>query len=182
MKSSNEIYAADLSETEIFPVVDSQGKVLGKATRRECHTGSRLLHPVVHLHVLNARGEIYLQKRSAHKFIQPGKWDTAVGGHMDYGETVEQALAREASEELGYTDYQPHHLFTYVLDSEVECELVHTYFTVTDRESFTFDPAEVDEGRFWTVDEIKSAIGKGVLTPNFEQEFLAMVGERALEG
>lgn len=178
MNETNETYAADLSETEIFPVVDKQGNVVGKATRRECHSGSRLLHPVVHLHVLNDRGEIYLQKRSAHKFIQPGKWDTAVGGHMDYGETVEQALEREAREELGYTGYEPQHLFTYVLDSEVEREMVHTYFTITDRESFTFDPSEVDEGRFWSVDEIKAAIGKGVLTPNFEQEFLAIIGER----
>lgn len=106
----NETLAADLSEKEIFPIVDEKGNVIGKATRKECHSGSRLLHPVVHLHVLNANGDIYLQKRSIHKFIQPGKWDTAVGGHMDYGETVEQALARETREELGFTDYEPKHL------------------------------------------------------------------------
>lgn len=118
----NETLAADLSEKEIFPIVDEKGNVIGKATRKECHSGSRLLHPVVHLHVLNANGDIYLQKRSIHKFIQPGKWDTAVGGHMDYGETVEQALARETREELGFTDYEPKHLFSYVYDSDVERE------------------------------------------------------------
>ncbi|MDO4972508.1 MAG: NUDIX domain-containing protein [Bacteroidales bacterium] len=174
----NETLAADLSEKEIFPIVDEKGNVVGKATRKECHSGSRLLHPVVHLHVLNDKGEIYLQKRSAHKFIQPGKWDTAVGGHMDYGETVEEALERETREELGFTGYEPKHLFSYVFDSDVEREMVHTYYTVTDRESFDFDPSEVDEGRFWTVDEVKAAIGTGVLTPNFEDEFLRILGER----
>lgn len=175
----NETLAADLSEKEIFPIVDEKGNVIGKATRKECHSGSRLLHPVVHLHVLNANGDIYLQKRSIHKFIQPGKWDTAVGGHMDYGETVEQALARETREELGFTDYEPKHLFSYVYDSEVEREMVHTFFTITDRKSFDFDPAEVDEGRFWTVEEVRQAIGTGVLTPNFEEEFLRILGEKS---
>ena len=72
---------------ERFPLVDEEGTVVGVATRGACHNGSRLLHPVVHLHVFNAKGELYLQKRPEWKDIQPGKWDTAVGGHMDYGET-----------------------------------------------------------------------------------------------
>ena len=51
-----------------------------------------LLHPVVHLHLFNSRGELYLQKRPEWKDIQPGRWDTAVGGHVDYGETVDEKL------------------------------------------------------------------------------------------
>ena len=94
---------SDNSE-EIFPVVDAAGNVVGKATRGECHGGSMLLHPVVHLHVFNSRGELYLQKRPAWKDIQPGRWDTAVGGHVDYGETIAEALRREVREELGITD------------------------------------------------------------------------------
>lgn len=82
---------------ERFPVVDATGKVLGCATRGECHSGSHLLHPVVHLHVFNSKGEVYLQKRPEWKDIQPGKWDTAVGGHVDYGETPEEALMREVA-------------------------------------------------------------------------------------
>ena len=67
---------------EMFPVVDEQGNITGAATRGECHSGSRLLHPVVHLHIFNTKGELYLQKRPEWKDIQPGKWDTAVGGHF----------------------------------------------------------------------------------------------------
>ena len=66
---------------EMFPVVDEDGNILSAATRGECHSGSKLLHPVVHLHVFNSRGELYLQKRPEWKDIQPGKWDTAVGGN-----------------------------------------------------------------------------------------------------
>ena len=74
MKDNNE---------EMFPIVDEEGNITGAATRGECHNGSKLLHPVVHLHVFNSRGELYLQKRPDWKDIQPGKWDTAVGGHID---------------------------------------------------------------------------------------------------
>lgn len=69
---------------ELFPIVDEEGRVVGKATRGECHSGTHLLHPVVHLHVFNSQGDIYLQRRQEWKDIQPGKWDTAVGGHIDY--------------------------------------------------------------------------------------------------
>ena len=90
-----------MAKEEIFPLVDEAGNLVGSATRKECHSGSMLLHPVVHLHIFNSKGELFLQKRSSLKDIQPGKWDTAVGGHIDLGENVEMALRREAREELG---------------------------------------------------------------------------------
>ena len=104
---------------EFFPLVTEEGDVIGKATRKECHSGSFLLHPVVHLHVFDKAGRLYLQKRSMDKDIQPGKWDTSVGGHIDYGETVEQALRREAREELGLTDFEPFFAFRYTFRSMV---------------------------------------------------------------
>lgn len=96
-----------LNADEYFPLVDEQGAVIGKATRKECHNRTFLLHPVVHLHLFNAKGELFLQKRSLRKDIQPGKWDTAVGGHVDYGESPEEALQREVREEIGITDFTP---------------------------------------------------------------------------
>ena len=117
---------------EIFPIVDEQGRVTGSATRGECHSGSMLLHPVVHLHVLNSKGELFLQRRPDWKDIQPGKWDTAVGGHMDYGETVVQALMREVREELGITDFVPEMIDRYVFESSIEREFVYVFRTVYD--------------------------------------------------
>ena len=105
---------------EVFPLVNEAGEVIGKATRQECHSGSKLLHPVVHLHIFNQKGDLFLQKRSLSKDIQPGKWDTAVGGHVDYGETIEEALRREVREELGVTDFTPQFVQRYVFESAVE--------------------------------------------------------------
>ena len=155
---------------EIFPIVDESGNTIGKATRGECHNGSKLLHPVVHLHLFDSLGRIYLQQRPLWKDIQPGKWDTAVGGHIDYGETVEEALLRETREELGLTGVSTTFLLQYVFESEREKELVHVFRATYDGEVRPSD--ELDGGRFWTIDELKEAFGKGVFTPNFEQEFL----------
>ncbi len=158
------------NQQEIFPIVDKTGKVIGSATRGECHSGSHLLHPVVHLHVFNSHGEVYLQKRPEWKDIQPGKWDTAVGGHIDYGETPEEALVREVREELGMTDFTPERVGLYVFDSQRESELVYVHRTVYDG-PVRPSADELDGGRFWSLDEIRSAIGNGILTPNFESEF-----------
>ena len=155
---------------EHFPLVDETGRVIGSATRGECHNGSRLLHPVVHLHVFNSKGEVYLQKRPEWKDIQPGKWDTSVGGHMDYGETPEQALVREVREELGISDFVPQPRGMYVFDSRRERELVYVNSTVYDG-PITPSADVLDGGRFWTLDEIRAALGQNILTPNFESEF-----------
>lgn len=155
---------------EIFPVVDENGTTVGKATRGECHSGSKLLHPVVHLHLFDSSGRIYLQQRPLWKDIQPGKWDTAVGGHIDYGETVDAALRRETQEELGLTDLSVEFLLKYVFESERERELVHVFRATYDGDVRPSD--ELDGGRFWSLDELREVFGKGVLTPNFEQEYL----------
>lgn len=157
---------------EIFPVVDEEGNVIGEAQRSICHDGkSMLLHPVVHLHVFNQPGQLYLQKRSMQKDIQPGKWDTSVGGHVSPGEPIGEALVREVREELGITAFNPEFIGKYIWQSSRERELVHVFKTITNEVPFP-DETEIEEGRFWTIGEIKNELGKDVFTPNFENEFM----------
>lgn len=155
---------------EIFPIVDGDGAVVGSATRGECHSGSMLLHPVVHLQLFNSKGEIYLQRRPDWKDIQPGRWDTAVGGHVDYGESVEIALRRECREELGIEHFEPKFMCRYIFESSVERELVNSFTTIYDGE--ITPSAELDGGRFWSRKEIDEAIREGRdLTENFVNEY-----------
>jgi isopentenyldiphosphate isomerase/intracellular septation protein A len=162
---------------EMLPLVDDSGKVLGLAKRSECHKGPGKLHPVVHLQIVDGRGSIYLQKRAANKLVQPGKWDSAVGGHVGAGEDLDDALSRELREELGVTklsleaagaSIQP--ILRYRWESDVESELVFS-FIVTYGGPFSPDGKEVEEGRFWSFSDIQANIGKGLFTPNFEHEY-----------
>lgn len=155
---------------EMVPVVEENGLVIGQATRQSVHDGSKLMHPVIHLHIINREGCLYIQKRSMKKDLLPGRWDTAVGGHVVYGETLEEALYREASEELGFRDFNPIFLKSYIWESAREKELVSVFATVG---NFTLKPDndEVTEGRYWNMSEIESNLARGLFTPNFEQEF-----------
>jgi len=157
---------------ELLPVVDEKGKVLGKAPRSMFHfQNEKLLHPVVHLHYFNSKGELYLQYRPMHKKVQPGKWDTAVGGHVTYGENIGDALLRETAEEIGIKGELKINLFEqYIWETEVERELVFLFTTTSDQLPRP-DRKELDGGRFWKVAEIRKSLGKGVFTPNFELEF-----------
>ena len=167
------------NQNELLPLVDAGGNITGKTTRHECHNGSKLLHPVVHLHVFNPQGELFLQHRPKWKCIQPNRWDTAVGGHVDCGETTLQALQRETSEEIGLTSFEPTAVATYVFESPVERELVHVFKTTTKQ---ALSPsAELDGGRFFSEDEIRQRLGTGFFTPNFEQEWQRFFGRYETE-
>jgi isopentenyldiphosphate isomerase/intracellular septation protein A len=168
--------AAGPSE-EMLPLIDETGKVIGVAPRSECHKGPGRLHPVVHLQIVDGRGAMYLQKRADDKEIQPGKWDSAVGGHLAAGEDLDSALARELREELGVTKLsldasgaRVDPILRYRWDTDVESELVFSYI-VTYGGPFSLDGKEVAEGRFWSFADIRANLGKDLFTPNFEHEF-----------
>lgn len=161
---------------EWLPLVNENGEIIGKAPRSLCHRGEKLLHPVIHLHVLNNQKHLYLQKRPLNKLVQPGKWDTAVGGHISFGETLETALKREAWEEIGLQNFSAKLVKTYRWDSELESELVYV-FVSHDYKSIHLHSDEVEEGRFWTQKQLDSNLGKQVFTPNFEYEYQLLKNE-----
>ncbi len=165
-----------MKKEEWLPIVNEKGEIIGKAPRSRCHSGSKLLHPVVHLHIINDQHGFFLQKRSMKKDLLPGMWDTAVGGHIGLGEQVEEALKREAFEELGITDFEACFLGNYVWESERERELVFS-FLCTRYDRIHIDNDEVDEGRFWSSREIQAGIGQNLFTPNFIHEYQLLLKE-----
>ncbi len=159
---------------ELLPIVDEQGNVIGKMTRGKAHDGSKTLHPVVHLHVFNSEGRLFLQHRPHWKFIQPDHWDTATGGHIGYGESIDEALHREVEEELGITQFTPQLICKYVYESQQERELIYVFRTVYDGKVTPSD-TELDGGRFFSPEEIRQLIGKDTFTPNFEYEYVNVI-------
>ncbi len=104
------------------------------------------------------------------KDIQPGKWDTSVGGHLNSGETFEEAVRREMKEELGIENTPVQHLYDYWMRNEVETEFVRTYTCIYNGQ-ITLDADEIADGRFWQLSEIENNLCSNMFTPNFEQEY-----------
>jgi len=153
---------------EIFDLVDEQGRVVGRAPRALCHRTPALLHRAAHVIVTDGAGRIYLQKRSHTKDIQPGKWDTSVGGHVDAGEDFEAGARREMREEIGLAG-DLRFLYRYLWRTACETELVETFLHVARTEP-RIRPEEIDEGRWFTVEEAGTLVARGVATPNLAEE------------
>jgi len=156
-------------QEEYLEVVNEKGETLNSLPRSEIHGNPSLIHKVVHVLVFNSQGGLLLQKRSMEKDVAPGKWDTSVGGHVNSGESLEAAVRREMEEELGIADCALTFRYTYMHSNPYETELVHTYSCIYDGD-IDFQQDEIDEVRSWSLDEIMTAIGTGVLSDNFEHE------------
>ena len=168
------------SDEELLDLVDADNTVIGTVARSRVHGEPALRHRAVHVLVYDDRDRLLLQKRSSAKQIQPGKWDTSVGGHLVAGESYLAAAVREAAEELGLAidaaALAPVHEF--VWRSAVETEHVASY-RIENGGPFRPHPEEVDEVRFWSPEELRGAAGSGALTPMLEHELalLGVIGE-----
>jgi len=83
---------------ESVNVYDPQGRAVGALPRAQAKR-SRLAIGAVNILLVSARGEVLLQRRPEDK-ENGGRWDKTVGGHVDEGETFDEAAVREAGEEL----------------------------------------------------------------------------------
>lgn len=154
---------------EIFDIVDEDDRIIDQASRDQVHGNPSLIHRVVHILVFNSQNELYLQKRAMNKDVQPGKWDTSVGGHVDKGESYRDAAVRELEEELGITGAHLKSLYKYRLRNDYESEYVSSYHCVWDG-AIKINVDEIEEGRFWRLDEIAEKMDSGIFTPNFIDE------------
>ena len=89
--------------SEIFDIFDENNNPTGKtATREECHDpDKRLIHRDIHILIRRDDNKIYLKKRSQYQDLYPGYWETSVTGHVESGESYDDAAYRERREEIG---------------------------------------------------------------------------------
>lgn len=157
---------ADLAPVEVVEVVDSRNRPLAVMSLAAVHA-QQLFHRSVLILVYNPQGKLYLQQRSRRKTVYPGRWDVSASGHVQAGESLEDAARRELFEEL---------------DIQVErlaCKLQVPATPLTGYEFVTVftagrihavprpNPAELDGGMFVDADEMEYLIQDylDVLTP-----------------
>lgn len=130
---------------EIFDVVNERDEVIAPQPRSEVHRLG-LRHRAVHVLVFNARGDIFLQKRSLKKDRQPGVWDSSASGHLASGENYDAAAVRELHEELGCEPARPlERLFKLDAGEETDQEFVWVYRGEAEG-PFALHPDEIERG------------------------------------
>ncbi len=90
---------------ERVAVFDADGRPAGALPRDEAKT-SGLAVGAVNVLLVNARGEVLLQRRPEDK-ENGGRWDKTVGGHVSEGESFDQTAVRETGEELFHDASSP---------------------------------------------------------------------------
>ncbi len=162
---------------EIFDIVDSNDKVIGKATRQECHSNKKLMHRGVDIFIFNSKGQLLLQKRSMKKDLYPGVWASSASGHLDSGETYEEAAERELKEELGIkTKFAPLAKYKCILEKESEIDML---FIGRHDGPFSISREEIDEARFFGMSYIKEkmAAEPEMFSAGFRKAFRVYIGE-----
>jgi isopentenyldiphosphate isomerase len=130
---------------EFFAVVNERDEVIDRQPRSEVHRLG-LLHRAVHVLVFNARGKIFLQKRSLKKDRQPGVWDSSASGHVDSGEDYDTCAVRELREEIGLSLAQPpERLFKLDAGPETDREFVWVYRCESEG-PFALNAEEIETG------------------------------------
>ena len=149
-------------QDELLYVVDEDDNVIRKATRGECHKKG-FLHRVATALVLNKKYEIFVSKRSKTKYYCPSHWSLVIGGHVEFGETYEEAIKRELEEELGIIE-EPVPLGKYIDKTEDEIEIREVFYAITDKK-IKLNKVEFEEGLFMTLEEAEKKIKTNKFIP-----------------
>jgi isopentenyldiphosphate isomerase len=142
---------------EIFDIVNDRDEVIGRMPRAVAHRDGHK-HRAVHVLVFNARGELFLQKRSMTKDTSPGVWDSSASGHVDSGEDYDACAVRELREEIGLTPpAPPRRLFKIDACAETGQEFVWVY-RVESEGPFMLHPEEIERGEWFAPARITESI------------------------
>jgi isopentenyl-diphosphate Delta-isomerase len=136
---------------ELVIVVDEMDTVLSYLPRKVAH-GKKLLHRTISILVFNDKGQVMLQKRSLKKDSNPGKWSNATGGHVNKGESYDQAAQRELLEELKIKN-KPLFKRKILINDPAHFTMTQLY-EINSNGPFEFNPEETDEIKFFTKEEL----------------------------
>ncbi len=156
---------------EDFDVVDEHDHVVETRHRDQVHARD-LRHRAVHILIFNETGDLLLQKRSPWKDRNPGLWDSSTAGHVDAGESYEQAAHRELREEIGIHVAALTPLFKLGCGPETGNEFLQIY-RATHEGPFTPCPKELEGAAFFSPTHVAAWLARSPadFSPIFQMVF-----------
>jgi isopentenyl-diphosphate delta-isomerase len=89
-----------MEQDEWLDLVDENDVVIGRKLRSEVYKEGLQNYRVIHLYILNSKGELWIPRRTAQKKLFPLGLDFSCAGHVESGSTYEDTLKKECLEEL----------------------------------------------------------------------------------
>lgn len=145
-----------LPSVELVQLYDAAGEPAG-ATDRQRMRAENLTHAATAVVVRDPLGRVYVHRRTDTKDVYPGRFDFAAGGVVGAGEDPHHGAVRELAEELGVTGVtlEPIRMARYTDD---HTDYWGHCFTTTYDGPITWQPEEVAEGGWWTLDRLVAAL------------------------
>jgi len=144
-------------------IVNTKNEPVGSATKQEAWREG-LIHRVVRMAIFDTKGRMLVQKRSDQKELFPGRWDNSAAGHVDVGETYEQAALRELHEELGLSGFTLEDLGEYYVEVKDDWRIMKRFtraYKLTLHDPlpvFQLPEDEVASTEWMEVDEVRNLV------------------------
>jgi isopentenyldiphosphate isomerase len=143
-------------------IVDEYDNPIGGASIKEAREKG-LYHRIVRIMVEDEQGRVLLQMRSSTVRAYPSCWDNSAAGHVDEGETYDQAAYRELSEEIGLNNTILEEIGTYTSSQEDGDKQTNRFnkvykAAVEDGTDFVLQEEEVAEVRWFTIADVRAMI------------------------
>lgn len=161
---------------ELIEIVDENGNYTGQVMERKEAHEKNLLHNEIAVFFINDKKQVLLQKRSASKKSNPNKWGSCAG-HVDAGESLEDAALREIKEEMGIEFYLSD--LKILLEKEIKIResnshIVYWYYINCNlsESDFNIQEEELSEVKWFSIDEIINMIKQKDESLVFEEDRL----------
>ena len=151
-------------QEEIVTIVDQENNVTGSAPRSVMRAKG-LPHRATYILVFNAKGELYVQKRTMVKDVYPGYYDVAAGGVVMAGESYEESALRELDEEMGIQGVPLVRLFDFYHQDASNCVWGRAY-SCEYNGKILLQKEEVESGEFCSLETIRNSSNQDTYTPD----------------